>query len=73
VNVKAEEDIGSEEEEHTDIKDEEGIYSEEEEDAKEYKEIEVQEEVSCDDIAEWPLKLVHAVSLSSTRRTTALW
>jgi len=24
-------------------------------------------------IAEWPLKLAHAASLSSARRTTALW
>jgi len=50
VNVKAEENIGSEEEEHIDIKDEQGIYSEEEEeediDTKEYKEVEVKEEVS---------------------------
>ena len=54
VNVKTEEDIGSEEEERMDIKDEEGIYSEEEEeeediDTKEYKDIEVKEEVSCED------------------------
>jgi len=53
VNVKTEKVIVSEEEECIDIKDEQGIYSEEEEeediDTKEVKDVDLKEEVSCED------------------------
>jgi hypothetical protein len=53
VNVKTENVFGSEEVEGTDIKDEDGIYSEEEEeediDTKEDRDLDVIEEVSCED------------------------
>jgi hypothetical protein len=53
VNVKTEKAIGSEEEECMDIKDEDGIYSEEEEeediDTKEDGDVDIIEEVSCED------------------------
>jgi hypothetical protein len=51
--VIKEEDIGSEEDERIEVKDEEGVYSEEEEEedigTKEHKDVEVKEEVSCED------------------------
>jgi len=51
IDIKEEDEVNVKEEE-IDIKDEEGIYSEEEEEdrhTKEYKDVEVKEEVRCED------------------------